>query len=327
MADEFRIEGFRYALEVAETSSFSAAARNVGITQPALSNGISRLEKRLGHPLFERSTRGVVPTSFGSAMLPAIDRAVTGIDEVAAESSRWAAPSNADVRLGVSPLINPRLVSRAQRIIAEVAAERSARSGGPGPSGETGLSGRLVLTEANLADLRDSLVDGELDLLLIPSVDPLPRFQHRIVDSEPLVLVDKGEGDETLRSDDADTALPAAVPISAGLDELADRDLILMPDTCGLTKFTVDLLRTRNLPLRSYAGEASSYRVLEEWSKIGLGSALMPESKVSGTDTARRHVIDEEGHILEIFYEAVWNPHSVHDVALRSVSDRLGATA
>lgn len=319
MADEFRIEGFRYAIEVAQTGSFSAAARNVGITQPALSNGISRLERRLGRPLFERSTRGVVTTSFGAAMLPAIDRAVTGIDEVAAEAARWDAPSSADIRLGVSPLINPRLVSRAQRIIAKVAAEADGSR----------LSGRLVLREANLADLRDALLDDELDLLLIPSVDPLPRFQHRIVDSEPLVLVDKREeGVAVESSENADGSAhlpPPSDAIAADLDELADRDLILLPDTCGLTKFTVDLLRNRNLPLRSYAGEASSYRVLEEWSKIGLGSALMPESKVNGTDTARRNVVDEEGHLLEIFYEAVWNPHSMFDVDLRSVSDRLGA--
>lgn len=319
MADEFRIEGFRYAVEVAETGSFSAAARNVGITQPALSNGISRLERRLGRPLFERSTRGVVTTSFGAAMLPTIDRAVTGIDEVAAEAARWDAPSSADIRLGVSPLINPHLVSRAQRIIAEVAAEADGSR----------LSGRLVLREANLADLREALLGDELDLLLIPSVDPLPRFQHRIVDSEPLVLVDKREGGDAAESSETENGSACLPPTSivADLDELADRDLILLPDTCGLTKFTVDLLRTRNLPLRSYAGEASSYRVLEEWSKIGLGSALMPESKVNGTDTARRNVVDEEGHLLEIFYEAVWNPHSMFDTDLRSVSDRLGAAA
>jgi DNA-binding transcriptional LysR family regulator len=321
MADEFRIEGFRYAIEVAETGSFSAAARNVGITQPALSNGISRLERRLGRPLFERSTRGVVTTSFGAAMLPAIDRAVAGIDAVAAEAARWDAPTSADIRLGVSPLINPQLVSRAQRIVAEVAAD----------SDRSRLSGRMVLREANLADLRDALLGDELDLLLIPSVDPLPRFQHRIVDSEPLVLVDRLETDGTVEGSPADNGsvspLPPSNTSAADLDELADRDLILLPDTCGLTKFTVDLLRTRNLPLRSYAGEASSYRVLEEWSKIGLGSALMPESKVNGADTARRHVIDEEGHLLEIFYEAVWNPHSMFDDDLRSVSDRLGTTA
>ncbi len=53
-------EGMRYARAVAETGSFSAAARAYGgVTQPALSNGIAKLEATLGGAkLFDRSPRG-----------------------------------------------------------------------------------------------------------------------------------------------------------------------------------------------------------------------------------------------------------------------------
>lgn len=40
----------------------SAQPRANGVTKPALSSGISRLEKHLGERLFDRSLRGIAPT-------------------------------------------------------------------------------------------------------------------------------------------------------------------------------------------------------------------------------------------------------------------------
>ena len=45
MVDRLSLEGLRYAQAVAETKSFSAASRAYGVTQPALSNGIAKLEE------------------------------------------------------------------------------------------------------------------------------------------------------------------------------------------------------------------------------------------------------------------------------------------
>ena len=76
MIDRLNLEGLRYAQAVAETKSFSAAARAYGVTQPALSNGIAKLEERLGEKLFDRSPRGVTQTAFGAHILPLIERAL-----------------------------------------------------------------------------------------------------------------------------------------------------------------------------------------------------------------------------------------------------------
>ncbi|BCK67481.1 hypothetical protein Srufu_014340 [Streptomyces libani subsp. rufus] len=70
------IEGLRYAQAVSQTKSFSAAARDYGVTQPALSNGVARLEEELGVKLFDRSPRGVKPTVHGARILPMIDQAL-----------------------------------------------------------------------------------------------------------------------------------------------------------------------------------------------------------------------------------------------------------
>src|SRR5699024_5881435 len=102
-------EGMRYVRAVAETGSFSAAAKAYGVAQRALSSGIAKLETTLGDRLCDRSPRGVTPTAFGEAMLPRIERALAALDDVRAEAVRWNARAPEVVRVGVSPLIDPKL--------------------------------------------------------------------------------------------------------------------------------------------------------------------------------------------------------------------------
>ena len=64
-----RVEQFKYFLEVAKTGSMRTAADNLFLTQPALGAAITSLDKELGYPLFERSHKGVVLTSYGEKTL------------------------------------------------------------------------------------------------------------------------------------------------------------------------------------------------------------------------------------------------------------------
>ena len=169
-----------------------------------------------------------------------------------------------------------------------------------------GEASELVLREANLAELREALIEGELDLIIIPSVGPLPLFEHRIIDAEPVVLLDP-------RSSSRD-------PIE--IEELSQRELILVPDTCGLTTFTRDLLASHSLAMRSYPGEALSYRVLEEWSALGLGAAILPVSRLTDPEHAARPITDE-GIEVEIFYEAVWDKRAALASELRELVGAL----
>lgn len=282
----------RYVQAVAQTGSFSAAARAYGVTQPALSSGVAKLEERLGDRLFDRSPRGVTTTAFGTRMLPIIDRALAALDEVSAEASRLTAPGGETIRMGVSPLIDPAMVAAAHQVVCSPPHESPER--------------QLVLREANLAELHDALRRGELDLALIPSVAPLPGFEHRIIAAEPVVVVDSGTSS-------------GAPPLD--LAEVEGRQLILVPDTCGLTTFTRDLLAAREIPVRQYPGEAAGYRVLEDWARLGLGSALLPLSKVSAPSGYRPLVDDGAG--VEIFYEAVWRPGSAMSAEIGELVSRL----
>src|SRR5688572_30451531 len=63
------LNNIRYLLEVADSGSFSAAARRVGVPPSRISRTIARLERDLGVRLFQRTTRSLILTDAGQAFL------------------------------------------------------------------------------------------------------------------------------------------------------------------------------------------------------------------------------------------------------------------
>ena len=63
------IRHLRLFLKILEHGKISAAAADLGISQPALSKQLSRLEKELGTELLERLPRGVLPSPTGRILL------------------------------------------------------------------------------------------------------------------------------------------------------------------------------------------------------------------------------------------------------------------
>lgn len=61
---------YRTFLAVMEHGSLSAAARDLGLTQPTAGRHIAQLEMSLGHPLFVRSSSGLLPTDQAAQLLP-----------------------------------------------------------------------------------------------------------------------------------------------------------------------------------------------------------------------------------------------------------------
>jgi DNA-binding transcriptional LysR family regulator len=68
-------------VRVVETGSFSGAARQLRVGQPAVSKTIAQLESYLGVKLLTRSTRGLTPTEAGLGYLERARRAVEEADE------------------------------------------------------------------------------------------------------------------------------------------------------------------------------------------------------------------------------------------------------
>ncbi|WP_166306549.1 LysR family transcriptional regulator [Bradyrhizobium sp. 2S1] len=89
-----RLAAMETFVRVIETGSFSGAARQLRISQPAVSKSIAQLEEFLGVKLLTRSTRGLTPTEAGLGYLERARRAL----EEAAEAELAARGAGAGLK-------------------------------------------------------------------------------------------------------------------------------------------------------------------------------------------------------------------------------------
>jgi DNA-binding transcriptional LysR family regulator len=114
---------------IAEAGSLSLAARRLGVSQPALSAQLRRIERVAGGELFLRGRHGVEPTPLGEFVLRKA-RLVLGEMDALAAGARVIAP-HPSLRLGCILLVLvDRLLSELERVLAgqdiDVTVEHSA---------------------------------------------------------------------------------------------------------------------------------------------------------------------------------------------------------
>ncbi|MBY3064792.1 LysR family transcriptional regulator [Rhizobium laguerreae] len=98
------LNGISVFLAVAEARSFRAAADHLGVTRPAVSQTIRRLEDRLGVALVQRTTRSVSLTEAGERLYQRVAPAIAEVSlALDATADRDAAPSGL-LRLAVSSI-------------------------------------------------------------------------------------------------------------------------------------------------------------------------------------------------------------------------------
>ena len=172
----------RTFLEVHRAGSITAAAARLGVSQPSVSERITRLEAELGTPLFVRSARGAAPTAEADRLAARIADPVDRLRAV------WTQPTPAvpeTVRIGgasdviatrVIPALAP-LTTQGVRLEFELglATDLLARLGAGGPDGE-GLDsdGLDVVVSSVRTPMRGiryrGLVDEEFVLVGAPSL-------------------------------------------------------------------------------------------------------------------------------------------------------------
>lgn len=94
----FETELLRSFVAVAETLSFSEAARRLGVSQSTISHRILRLERQTKRVLLVRDTHSVAVSDSGAVMLTHARRILAAVDEAAGSFS--AAEPAAHVRFG-----------------------------------------------------------------------------------------------------------------------------------------------------------------------------------------------------------------------------------
>lgn len=93
----------RYVLRVAELQGFSNAARSLGISQPTLTQQISRLEAELGVRLFTRTTRSVSLTNAGRDFVIYGAQVLDAKNNLLEVLGAYKTATNGIVRLGIMP--------------------------------------------------------------------------------------------------------------------------------------------------------------------------------------------------------------------------------
>ncbi|WP_138469134.1 LysR family transcriptional regulator [Poseidonocella sp. HB161398] len=117
------LNGLPVFVQVAETRSFVAAGRVLGVSASAVGKSVARLEERLGVRLFHRSTRSVALTAEGALFLERSRRILAEIEAAELELSQASAAPRGRLRISlplVSSLVLP-VLGEFMRAYPEVA--------------------------------------------------------------------------------------------------------------------------------------------------------------------------------------------------------------
>lgn len=165
-----------------EERSVTRAAHRLGITQPALSNALTRLRALLQDPLFIRERYGVAPTPKAEELAPSIAAALGTLDELVRGQQAFD-PSKANQLITIAPnsyvefVLAPAIVARLRERAPGIRLRLT-------PFGtdlaETGvMSGTTALVLGRLVDPPDNLV---VQHLLDDGLACVVRADHPTVD-------------------------------------------------------------------------------------------------------------------------------------------------
>ena len=162
----------RYFITIAETQSFTEAARRLHVSQPALSYQIKHLESELGGVLFHRTSRQVSLTVDGKAFLPLAQGVLRKADEAAHFMAERLGVERGEVTMGAVPSVGNQVIPR---ILA------SFRRNFPGV--------RVHVTVAGSRELEDMVLGGDVDFAIVsaPSTSDALEVTHLLV--EELVVI------------------------------------------------------------------------------------------------------------------------------------------
>ncbi|AHC16711.1 LysR substrate-binding domain-containing protein [Salinispira pacifica] len=243
------IRDIEYFQAVAQLGQFRAAALRCNVSQPTLSGQIKKLEEELGHPLFERHTRSVLLTDFGSEALQVAEKILRGVQELEQKANAARDPYSGTLRVGIFPTLGPWLFPRIARKISETYPDLE-----------------IYLLEEQSAELQAKLANGELDcaFLALPQEEAqncvVPIFRESFVVAVP-------------------SRHPWGQREEIAVKDLDGQEMLLLSDGHCFRDQALDLC------LRYGAREREKYRAtgietLRQMVRMGTGITLIPQLAV-----------------------------------------------
>lgn len=280
--------------QVARTGSMTAAAAELGWTQPAVSQHVKRLERALRTPLLLRSGRSTRLTEAGQILARHADGIVASLDAAEREVADLVGRRTGQVRLQAFPSVSATLVPAALALLA---------------ARHPGIGARSV--EALPPQAEAAVRSGTCDLALTFSYEPDATY-------EGLHVV-------PLLSTPICAVLPPEHPF-AGRDELALAVLADEPWIAGCA-----VCRSHLVHAAAAAGfvpdvrhATDDYLVAQGLVAAGLGVTLLPATSLAAVRHPRVAVIpvrDEQFHVHVII-----RPETIAVPAVTALLDALRAS-
>lgn len=244
---EFR--QLRYFIGVAQAGSLLQASARLHVAQPALGQQIAALERALGAPLFERSSRGMALTEAGKVFLLHA-RVVLADAERAREAVRAsnAVPSGA-VSLGLPTTVG---------LVATVPLLSACRERYP--------QIRLRIVEGYSGFLREWLQAGRLDLALLFGDGVDAALAKRPLLEDRLALIGSPAG--------------KPIPRKLSLKDLGRWPLVLPGPDHGLRRIIDDACAPLGIELDVVA-EIESLTSVKRAVEAGLGCTILPKGSAA----------------------------------------------
>ncbi|MEY4710716.1 MAG: hypothetical protein RIS88_166 [Pseudomonadota bacterium] len=178
------LKQIEYFVRVAELGSFTRAAVNLGVAQPALSRQVRLLEVELRQNLLVRNGRGAVPTEAGKLLLEHGRGILHQIERAREELGRVRGALAGRVAVGLPPtiakLMTVPLVQAFRRQMPEAT---------------------LSISEGLSSAMGESLASGRLDIALVYNATATPDIELTALLDEDLFLVQaRASGNDRARA-------------------------------------------------------------------------------------------------------------------------------
>ena len=289
------LRDLKYFVALAQTCHFGQAAARSFVSQPTLSGQIRKLEDELGAALFERTTKSVVLTPLGEALLPHARRALEEVDAVVQLAGARRDPLAGSLRTGAIPTLAPYLIPL---ILAPLKRLR------PGM--------KLVLSEEQTARLLERLRRHELDAILIATPAGDPDLESRALFDEPFWL-----------------ALPRRHPLyrkdTIERRDLRSLDMLLLADGHCLSDQTMEVCRLGARARAEHQADvrAASLDTLLQLVGAGMGATLIPALALRGAAMSEAGVVACPLHLADASRRVslVWRRSFPRTAAIQALAD------
>lgn len=276
------LHDLRYFAAIAERLSFSRAAVDLDVTQPALSRQMRDLESELGAPLFNREGRRISLTAAGEALLPAARATLIEAERGRRSVREVLGARGGHLSIGSSP-----------QTAATVLAPLLRRFQNDHPAVD------LQVIEEGASPLIAMLGEGKLDLAVVPldaphSLNVAPFLTARILALAPA-------GHPLVQADSIDlrrlVASPGAPPIP----------LLLLKENY-LTRLRLAAAWHDAGLLPHVAMESAVGQTLAAYAEAGLGVAILPETVDLRGFSLRLSVVVDQTKAVVLRNGLGWSP-------------------